>query len=162
MSCFILENIDTSSINNFSIIREIILHDKFEYFLEAYRDMIENFDLYADVNSEIYNNTGNYIKIKIHTSNWFDAYIIFWGPEALSPIHDHAENGCLYKVIKGSLREHIYSNVNVLKIDEKDILENEIGEIDNTRGYHSMENLSNSVSVSVHFYSPAGYQMNVF
>ena len=31
MSCFILENID-KGINNFSIIREIILHDKFEYF----------------------------------------------------------------------------------------------------------------------------------
>ena len=162
MSCFVLEDIDTSSINNFSVIREIILNDKFEYFLEAYRDILENFELYANENSDIYNNSGNYVKIKIHTSNWFASYIIFWGPNALSPIHDHAENGCLYKVIKGALREHVYSNLNLFKIGEKDIIEDEIGEINNSKGYHSMENDTNSVSVSVHFYSPAGYQMNVF
>ena len=79
--------------------------------LKVIDDMIENFDLYADVVVKFIT-MGNYIKIKIHTSNWFDAYIIFGDPSIIT-IHDHAENGCLYKVLR-ALREHVYSNVNVL------------------------------------------------
>ena len=38
----------------------------------------------------------------------------------------------------------------------------EIGEINNDIGYHSMENLLDTHAVSIHFYSPPNYVMNVF
>ena len=170
MSCFIIDNVDSNSINNFSILREIIEHDNFSYFLEAYNDYFENFDVYKD-NNKNYKENGDYIKIKLHTSLWFDCYLIIWGPDAVSPIHDHAENGCLYKVIRGNIRERIYSNINLFELSTRELLTGEIGEISNSQGYHRMENIANKkigsryksmVSASVHFYSPPGYKMNVF
>lgn len=163
MSCFILDNVDSNGVNNFSILREIIEKDDFKQFLNIYDNIISNFSIYK-VNNPNYNENGNYIKLKIHKSDWFDAYIIFWGPNSLSKIHDHSDNGCLFKVIKGNLKERIYSKSNLLSFDVINRNCNNIGEIHNSQGYHSMENISedNEVAVSVHFYSPPDYNMNVF
>ena len=170
MSCFIVDNVDSSSVNNFSILKEIIENDDFSFFLDAYSDYFDNFEVYTKTNSN-YRENGNYIKLKLHTSLWFDCYLIFWGPDAISPKHDHADNGCLYKVIRGNVRERVYSNVHNLTISQKEYSVGEIGEINNSQGYHSMENIhttgsgkreKSAVSASVHFYSPPGYQMNVF
>ena len=170
MSCFILDNIDSNSVNNFSILREIIQHDDFSYFLEAYSDYFDNFSVYRN-NNKNYKERGDYIKIPLHTSLWFDCYLIIWGPDAISPIHDHADNGCLYKVIQGNIRERIYSNINLLELSTRELSTGEIGEISNSQGYHRMENIANKkigscekplVSASVHFYSPPGYKMNLF
>lgn len=163
MSCFILDGTDSNSVNNFSILREIIELDDFSYFLDGYSDYFDNFETYTRSNDK-YRENGNYIKIKLHTSAWFDCFLIIWGPNACSPIHDHADNGCLYKVIRGSVKEKIYSNINLLEISQKDYKTGEIGEIHNSTGYHRMENINeeNGVSASIHFYSPAGYEMNVF
>ena len=38
----------------------------------------------------------------------------------------------------------------------------EVGEINNDIGYHCMENLLDTHAVSIHFYSPPNYVMNVF
>jgi predicted metal-dependent enzyme (double-stranded beta helix superfamily) len=170
MSCFIVDNVDSSSVNNFSILKEIIENDDFSFFLDAYSDYFGNFELYTKNNSN-YKEKGNYIKLKLHTSLWFDCYLIFWGPDAISPKHDHADNGCLYKVIRGKVRERVYSNVHNLEISQKEYSMGEIGEINNSQGFHRMENIhttgsgkreKSAVSASVHFYSPPGYQMNVF
>lgn len=170
MSCFILGGVDSNSVNNFSILREIIEHDDFSYFLDAYSDYINNYDVYTKSN-ENFKENGNYIKIKLHTSLWFDCYLIIWGPDAVSPIHDHADNGCLYKVIYGNIRERVYSNINLYETSSQELSVGEIGEIKNSQGYHKMENIHNKkkgnsvkslVSMSVHFYSPPGYKMNVF
>ena len=170
MSCFIVDNVDSSSVNNFSILKEIIENDDFSFFLDAYSDYFDNFEVYTKTNSN-YRENGNYIKLKLHTSLWFDCYLIFWGPDAISPKHDHADNGCLYKVIRGKVRERVYSNVHNLTISQKEYSVGEIGEINNSQGYHRMENIyttglgkreKSAVSASVHFYSPPGYQMNVF
>ena len=170
MSCFIVDNVDSNSVNDFSVLREIIENDDFSFFLDAYSDYFDNFEVYTKTNSN-YRENGNYIKIKLHTSLWFDCYLIFWGPDACSPKHDHAENGCLYKVIRGNVRERVYSNVHNFEISQKEYSVGDIGEINNSQGYHRMENIhttgkgkreKSAVSASVHFYSPPGYQMNVF
>ena len=67
MSCFILDNVDSNSVNNFSILREIIQHDDFSYFLEAYSDYFDNFSVYRN-NNKNYKERGDYIKIQLHTS----------------------------------------------------------------------------------------------
>ncbi len=64
MSCFILDNIDSNSVNNFSILREIIQHDDFSYFLEAYSDYFDNFSVYRN-NNKNYKEKGDYIKNSI-------------------------------------------------------------------------------------------------
>ena len=47
MSCFILDGTDSNSVNNFSILREIIELDDFSYFLDGYSDYFDNFETYT-------------------------------------------------------------------------------------------------------------------
>tara|TARA_Y100000389_G_C17263058_1_gene413985 strand:+ start:117 stop:605 length:489 start_codon:yes stop_codon:yes gene_type:complete len=161
MTHFLLSPDDANMIESFDTIKDIIKDDDFEFFLNSYNDIIDNFDLYKTNNAN-FNKDGNYLKVKLLTSNWFDCYLIFWGPKALSKIHDHADNGCVYKILKGSLKETTFFNINLLERSKKILGVGEIGEIHNDEGYHSMENLLDSVVVSIHFYSPPNYIMNIF
>jgi predicted metal-dependent enzyme (double-stranded beta helix superfamily) len=161
MSYFLFSYLDSNEIESFSVLRDLIKDDTFDYFMEAYSDIIKNFDNYI-LSVDHYNSLGNYIKIKLHESTWFDCYLIFWAVGAQSLIHDHAENGCLYKVLSGSLKEERFSNISLRHIDSVYMKEGDINEITNDLGYHRMTNTENEVSVSIHFYSPANYEMNVF
>ena len=105
---------------------------------------------------------GNYLKIKLICAKWFDCYLIIWGPKAKSKIHDHADNGCVYKILKGSLKETTFFHINLLERSMKILGVGEIAEINNDIGYHCMENLLETHAVSIHFYSPPNYVMNVF
>ena len=40
----------------------------------------------------------------------FEIIIISWNYNQKSPIHNHPENGCLMKILKGSLTEEKYNN----------------------------------------------------
>ena len=161
MTHFLLSPNDSNMIDSFDTIKDIIKDDDFSFFLESYNDIIENFDFYKS-NNKNYNVDGNYVKVRLLTADWFDAYIIFWGPKALSKIHDHAENGCVYKIIKGSLEEKTFFHINLLERSRKILGLGDVGEINNDVGYHSMKNLLDTVSVSIHFYSPPNYVMNIF
>jgi len=162
MSYFLFSYLDSNEIESFSVLRDLIKDDNFDYFMEAYSDIIKNFDNYT-LSVDHYNSLGNYIKIKLHESSWFDCYIIFWGAGAQSAIHDHAENGCLYKVLSGSLKEERFSNISLRNIETINMKEGDINEINNDLGYHRMTNTNVSdVTVSIHFYSPPNYEMNVF
>ena len=161
MTHFLLSPDDANMLNDFNTIKDIIKDDDFSFFLDAYKDVIENFDIYKNENSN-YNLDGNYLKIKLTSAKWFDCYLIVWGPKAKSKIHDHADNGCVYKMLQGSLTETTYFHINLLERTKKIIGIGEIGEIHNDVGYHSMENLLETPAVSIHFYSPPNYVMNIF
>jgi predicted metal-dependent enzyme (double-stranded beta helix superfamily) len=51
------------------------------------------------------NNKYNRIRLDNLSNSKFEIYIICWKPMQLSPIHDHSENGCIMKVLDGSLKE---------------------------------------------------------
>jgi predicted metal-dependent enzyme (double-stranded beta helix superfamily) len=161
MTHFLLSPDDANMLTDFNTIKDIIKDDDFSFFLDAYKDVIENLDIYKNENSN-YNLDGNYLKIKLTSAKWFDCYLIVWGPKAKSKIHDHADNGCVYKMLQGSLTETTYFHINLLERTKKIIEIGEIGEIHNDVGYHSMENLLEAPAVSIHFYSPPNYVMNIF
>ena len=161
MTHFLLSPDDADMLTDFSTIKDIINDDDFGFFLDAYKDVVENFDIYKSNNSN-YNVDGNYLKIKLTCAKWFDCYLIIWGPKAKSKIHDHADNGCVYKILQGSLTETTFFHINLLERSKKILGVGEVGEIHNDIGYHCMENLLDSHAVSIHFYSPPNYVMNVF
>ena len=161
MTHFLLSPDDANMITDFSTIKDIIKDDDFGFFLDAYKDVVENFDIYKSNNSN-YNVDGNYLKIKLTCAKWFDCYLIIWGPKAKSKIHDHADNGCVYKILQGSLTETTFFHINLLQRSKKILGVGEVGEIHNDIGYHCMENLLDAHAVSIHFYSPPNYVMNVF
>jgi len=147
------------SIDNFDSLEELIEKDSFELLLDIYSDVIGDFDSFKN-NERCVDN--QYIKIKVMESDWFDCYLIVWNKNAVSKVHDHAENGCLYKVIRGSIKEERFSNINLNKMSEKDLDEGCINYIDNQIGYHRMCNEHMDTSVSIHFYSPKNYSMNIY
>ena len=66
----------------------------------------------ADYKSYIrYPEFGEYIRTLVTINDRFDIYVITWGPRSKTPIHDHASKGCILKLLKGSLNENIYNNV---------------------------------------------------
>ena len=102
---------------------------------------------YVTVNDLSYN------KLLVNQTDEFSIYIITWKKYQESKIHDHSDNGCLYKILKGNLIENHYNNkleYTGFKILEK----NNIGYIDNKLYYHNMINNNNGITISLHIYSP--------
>ena len=102
-----------------------------------------------------------YSKIKVCEENNFDMFVITWNKYQQSPIHDHSSNGCIYKIMKGNLEETIF-NKELEWTHRKNMQENCSTYISDKIGYHSIKNINNDISVSLHIYSPPGYITNYF
>lgn len=97
------------------------------------------------------------ISIKYYGSV-FDLIIISWGPKCATPVHNHTNAGCIYKVLEGKLVEELYDASRIDKEPLKiSILKTgDTGYIDNDIGFHRVINDSDTVSVSLHIYE-SGY-----
>lgn len=89
----------------------------------------------------------------IHRDKNFEIFLIHWPKDYISQIHNHSSNGCLLKMLEGNLVERIYSP-QLDFLDEYYRYSQEISYLDNKIGYHSIENISNKNSNSIHIYSP--------
>ena len=100
----------------------------------------------------------NYHKNLVFSNDYCDIYIITW--LTTSVIHDHAENGCIFKILHGKLSEEKYKKKNgYLEFVNSRILKiNDSGYIDNRIGYHKMANIQSQPSYSIHIYSPSKYK----
>ena len=102
-----------------------------------------------------------YNKILFCENKMLDCYFIFWNRNSESKIHDHSNNGCYYKLLKGNLNEYVYNtDLNIIRVNN--ILEDELSYIDNDIGYHKILNPENELAISVHVYSPPNYTMNSY
>ena len=54
------------------------------------------------------NKVNNYNKELVYSNEIINIYLITWFPFSSSSIHGHGENGCLFKVLNGPLKETIY------------------------------------------------------
>ena len=103
----------------------------------------ENNKAYLEVNSKLNN-------LKIYVIKW-NGYI---------DIHDHDDYGCIFKILKGSIKTNLY-NKNLEYIKTIYYYQHEKGYIDNEIGYHSVENNDKNASYSLHIYSK-NYSPNYF
>jgi len=91
----------------------------------------------------------------------FEIYIITWNTNQKSLIHDHSSNGCIYKVLSGSIKENIYDKdldlkyVKIINLDNCHFISNDIG-------LHSMYNDNNDICVSLHIYSPSEHKTKYY
>jgi hypothetical protein len=107
-----------------------------------------------------------YKRVKVPTkSELFDCYLIIWPLETgMSRIHNHAQNGCLQKVLKGSLREKRYSKENGIYtlLNDRILPKGSVGYIDDAYGLHSLGNAFEQPAISLHIYSPPGFCTEYF
>ena len=101
----------------------------------------------------------NYIKYKIPFPI-IDLYLLVWKPNAITKIHNHSKNGCHMIILKGDLKEEIYSknlsliNYNYYSPFNKSYINDNIG-------YHRVIN-TNQYTYSLHIYHPKNHITKYF
>ncbi|KAI9692742.1 MAG: hypothetical protein M1820_009385 [Bogoriella megaspora] len=88
--------------------------------------------------------------------------ILVWNPGRGSPVHDHADSHCIMKILKGSLKETLYSMPDPVKspgpltIKKETIYgEGEVTYMSDDLGLHRVSNPHpTELAVSVHLYTP--------
>ena len=96
-------------------------------------------------------NKGSYVKHLIYGNNFYELFLISWNNSS-SNWHGHPENGCVMKVLSGTLHEYTHNNG---IIHYRLLKENDVGfKISN-----DMHNIvSAGINHSLHIYSPIGYK----
>jgi hypothetical protein len=79
-------------------------------------------------------------------------YLVQWEKNIETAIHGHRENGCIFKVLKGSIAENIYSSEDLRFLKRYHHFPGSIKYIDNKIGYHKIINDNNHLSYSLHIY----------
>jgi predicted metal-dependent enzyme (double-stranded beta helix superfamily) len=93
-----------------------------------------------------------YNKFKIPFTN---LYLIQWMPRVVTPIHGHS-NECNFLLLKGKLQENVYKNLQsegYYMISSNIISPHQSSHINNTKGFHSIKNMSDNYSWSLHYYN---------
>ena len=104
----------------------------------------------------------NYKKNLVFQNDNFEMFLVCWGPMQSTYIHDHSENGCIFKIIEGEISEHLY-NEKLELIELNNLTEDSIGYIDNQMGLHRMTNESKKENcISLHIYSPPNFVATLF
>ena len=105
--------------------------------------------------------TLKYKKNLVYRDNDFEIFVVGWRPKQSTKIHNHSENGCLFKILDGSIVEQLYDKD--LKFLGHKLLKKDMNSyIHNSRCYHSMNNISLNNTVSLHIYSPPNFEIKTF
>lgn len=97
-----------------------------------------------------------YTRNCIYEDNNFELILLCWEAGQATPIHDHGGEECWVKIVEGSFEEIIYQENDQGELEE--VLSNVSKEGDvsymvDFMGSHSLKNLSNSKSMSLHLYA---------
>ena len=110
---------------------------------------------YANVSDVCYKRT------LVKRNDLIEIIVIGWNIKQKSPIHDHPENGCLVKILKGSLTESTFDDK--LKLIKSQKLEkNGISYQESNKILHKIENLTNNPAFSLHIYSPPNHKTKYY
>lgn len=106
-----------------------------------------------------------YCRNLVYRDDNIEVLILCWNSCQKSGVHDHPENGCIVKILKGKLIEEVYDRDSVGDICKTG--ENFIDASDNSRrtsyqrgkeGLHNIINPSENKAVTMHIYSPPNYR----
>jgi hypothetical protein len=104
-----------------------------------------------------------YTKIKLDEIDFykprnFDAYLIIWNSNKFSTIHNHAERGCIFKILTGSLIETRYQKDTLNELGTSLLYSGSSSYIDNNQGLHKVgSDDKNNLTISLHIYAPKNY-----
>ena len=125
-------------------------------------ELIELLDLMKEYHGEDWRSycefcKKGYKRNLVRRDDRIEMLVICWDKGQTSGIHDHPENGCLLKVMRGQLNEKCYDKDRICILDhkvEKDIVSYQIGK----EGLHNISNDTSECAVSLHIYAPPNYK----
>ncbi|NOQ74869.1 MAG: hypothetical protein GQ574_22840 [Crocinitomix sp.] len=128
---------------------------------EGERTTYDNIIRSTNLPSSIYENfcswsDKSYTRNCIIDTEKFELILLCWEPGQMTPIHDHGGEECWVKVISGEFRETIYqeNEAGELTVVKSAVAKtNDITYMIDFMGFHSLENLSNERSMSLHLYA---------
>ncbi len=95
----------------------------------------------------------NYVRIPVLRGENFAAILMIWGVDNHTAIHDHQNYDGIIKVLKGSLTEVSFrENSNFIEFDGTGTAHKDQVFPEEKGGIHSIANISDDVSVSLHLY----------
>ena len=120
-------------------------------YLENYNSL--DYKKFIKLNKKTYN------KELVYRDNKFEIIIISWNKNQYSKIHNHSENGCLFKILEGELVESRYNTKNLqnyatIKYNKY----SGVSYIDNSIYYHKRDNIFDDICISIHVYSPPNFK----
>jgi len=101
----------------------------------------------------------NYKKNLFYRDKDYEMFIVCWNPFQETKIHNHPNQGCILKILEGSIDEILYDKNFNLKNKFK-LEKNNIRYIDDNLGIHKMINGSKQC-ISLHIYSPPNFQPTI-
>lgn len=109
-------------------------------------------------------------RIYIDPEERFELILLCWNISQLTPIHNHPESQCFFKLLQGEMVERQYAMPNPNKKKRMKVIETNMlnktgntGWIDDGVGVHMVENVSPSQKcVTLHLYAPAYKTVNSF
>lgn len=122
--------------------------------IENLKNFMENYNgidwrKYADLNKD-------FCRKLIYRSNNLELLLLSWKKDHSTEYHFHPENGCLLRILEGTLMENIKLDDN---IKTNFYSQNNVSYMHDNKGSHKITALSQTFSL--HLYSPPGYYMNI-
>jgi hypothetical protein len=127
----------------------------------------EDWKLYLEEskkNTSDYIVNGNFHKILLNKNKDIEMYIIFWYKNAITTIHDHPFEGCVSKVVEGSLYEDLFLNIgnnNAAFLSEKVIEKDDISNKNGNAILHRIRNKSD-FSASLQVYMRVNFKSQTY
>lgn len=118
---------------------------------------LENIDISKYINFD----EKTYKRNKVLENEHISIMILCWAPGQKSPIHNHPNQGCIMKIIKGTLEEELF-NINNMDSTINIHTKNKVTYIDNTEFIHKISNNSKKNVISLHCYSPSGFKATIY
>ena len=99
-------------------------------------------------------------RVLIYQDNIMDGFVIFWKQNSKSPVHNHASEGCYFRPLYEGLQEHKYTDYDdyIVLTETRKLPYCNTQYIDDVIGFHSIENTTDMIIPSIHFYSPSGHK----
>ena len=95
----------------------------------------------------------------------FELILICWCAGHQTSIHDHGGEECWVKVIEGEFKEVVYKkneNDELIAVKSSISKTNQVSYMKDFMGFHSLENISNKKSMSLHLYAKPIRKCTVF
>lgn len=86
----------------------------------------------------------------------FELLLLCWNPGDTTPIHCHGEQRCWVYQVSGQLEEVVYSEKTpkgFIPNIQKEVKAGDVSYMDDSLGYHTLCNNSDSKSISLHLYA---------
>jgi hypothetical protein len=114
------------------------------------------------IGNKIEINNNYYTKFILTDTTIYSLILIKWNKDVSSKIHDHPDNGCIVRLLKGELKEECYKSYNniLTHLYDSNVTKGNFSYKEGKKVLHKI--IAISESISLHVYVPGLYKLNIY